>query len=269
MICDVQLNKAVDSVQRLVLPRPIEQSVQQRAAVVDSLARKDEAWQQWSQPVGRWLSIAATVLDKLQPAVLQPEQRIWTLHISLSAQDYEDLSPGPEVGLRFIATIEQVLADLASKLETPPPTRLTRTKRELEWLGQGGIDPGPGARTSVRVRRPPRPMPEPRFWTLIAGTVDDRSGAFRLSWHQADRFAARMRLLCATLDTPAHREAAQAVLGFVSDDVWEDVRAWAVAQGETAYRQVAADPGSIRARLASLTSQDELSIGEALLEGTD
>lgn len=272
VICSVQLDTARRSAQRMALSRPVEQLIQQRAGVVKQLVSKDDRWLQWvAGSQGRWLSIRARVLDKLEPAVLHTNPRLWSLDISLSADDYKDIGAGLQVGLRFVETIEQVLADIATKVDTPPPTQLGRTKRELEWLDQGGLEPGPGACTPLRVRRPPGPMPEARFWTLIARTVDDRSGAFRLGWEQADRFKARMRLLSAALDQPAHLEAVRTVMGFVSEDVWEDVRAWAVAQGEAAYRRALADPDWLRTRLEALDDEDELSLGEELLylEGAD
>jgi hypothetical protein len=196
---------------------------------------------------------------------------MWSLDVSLSAADYEHLAPGPEVTLRFIQTLEQVLTAAADKVGSPPPAHLGRSKRELEWMNCGGTDPGPGTLAPFRVRKPPGPMPSTRFWSVITRTTDDGSGAFGLGWDQADRFTARMRLLTATLDTAAHRDAAQRVLGFVSGDVWEDVRAWVVAQGEDTYGRVLADPASLSTVLAALDNEEELQLGEQLLylEGID
>ena len=160
---------------------------------------------------------------------------------------------------------------MASKVDDPPPTHLGRSRRELEWHAQGGVDPGPGTPTTARVRKPPGPMPEARFWTVIRGMTDDHSGAFRLSWEQANRFTARMRILVAALDSHPHRAAAERSLGVISDDVWEDVRGWLIAQGREMYRHVLADPEAIPSVLGRLSEQDDLSLGEQLLhlEGDD
>lgn len=267
MDLSVQLNKSSSTFdkQRYALARPVEQVIQQRAAAVCQFGERDLEWLQWQEPMNRRLSVEVTVLDKLVPAKLHPDRRLWSLDISISAHDYEHLTPGPEVTLRFMHTLEQVLVAIAAKVEEPPPTHLGRSKRELEWLDQGGTDPGTGTATPVRVRKPPAPMPEQRFWTMIARTTDDRSGAFRLGWEQADRFTARMRLLTSTLDSPAHREAAERVMGFVSEDVWDDVGAWVVSQGQDVYGRALADPAAISAALTSLDSEDELARGEQLL----
>ena len=84
----------------------------------------------------------------------QPDGRV-QLDLSLSADDYVDLSPGPEVSLRFVQTLEQALEAVAVKVDDPPPTHLGRSRRELEWHRQGGVDPGPGTPTTARVRKPP------------------------------------------------------------------------------------------------------------------
>lgn len=265
------LNKSTWDKQRHALARPVEQVIQQRAATAQQFADRDEQWLSWAGSTNRTLSVTATVLDKSSPVELRPEGRIWSLSLSLSAADYADLTPGPEVSLRFVQTLEQALAAVSPKVDDPPPAHLGRSRHELEWLDQGGIDPGPGMPTAARVRKPPGPMPEPRFWSVIAHTTDDRSGAFRLGWEQANRFTARMRVLVSALDHPEHRAAAERSLGFVSDDVWEDVRAWIVAQGQEAYLHALADPEAIPAALGRLSVQDELSLGEQLLylEGDD
>ncbi|WP_460627048.1 DUF4240 domain-containing protein [Intrasporangium mesophilum] len=273
MGCIVQLNKAswLGQPQRLVVPRTVEQTIQQRAAAVRQFADNDAEWSRWTSSAKAWLSIQATFFDRPRPTVLHPESLAWSLEVSLDARDYEALAPGVEVGLRFIQTLEQVLVEIAGKVQTPPPTHLGRSRRELEWLAQGPVEPGPGSFGEVRVRKPAGPMPEGRFWSLIDSTLDERSGVFRLGWQQADRFTARMRLMIQTLDTPAHRASADSVLGFVSDDVWEDVRAWVVSGGKDAYLRVVADPGELATMLQSLDSQDDLSRGEQLLflEGRD
>jgi hypothetical protein len=267
----VLLDKSPGDKQRYALARPVEQAIQQRAAIVRKFADRDERWLYWAGSANRTLSVTAAVLDKSSPVELRPDGRFWSLSLSLSAADYADLTPGPEVSLRFVQTLEQALAAFSSKVDDPPPTHLGRSRRELEWLDQGGIDPGPGVPTTARVRKPPGPMPESRFWSVVARTTDDRSGAFRLGWEQANRFTARMRVLVSALDHPEHRTAAERSLGIVSDDVWEDVRAWLVAQGEEAYVQALADPEAIPAALGRLGVQDELSLGEQLLylEGED
>jgi hypothetical protein len=261
----VKLNKSTWDKQRHALAKPVEQILEQRAATVQQFAANDEQWVSWGRSSDRILSVTATVLDKLSPVELRTEGRVWSVSLSLSAVDYADLTPGPEVSLRFVHTLEQALAAISPKVDDPPPTHLGRSRRELEWLDRGGVDPGPGVATTARVRKPPGPMPESRFWSVIARTTDNRSGAFQLSWEQANRFTARMRVLVSALDRPEHRASAERSLGFVSDDVWEDVRAWLVAQGQEAYVQALADPEAIRAALDSLTVQDELSLGEQLL----
>lgn len=265
MLRSVQLNKSTWDKQRYALARPVEQVIQQRTAAVRQFCQRDEEWSQWGARTNASLKITATVLDHLTPAVLRLAPRFWDLDVSLSASDYEDLAPGPEVALRFVHTLEQLLVAIANKVEDPPPTHLGRSRGEIEWLEQGGADPGPGTATSLRVRKPSGPMPEQRFWTLIDRTTDDRSGAFRLGWQQADRFSARLRLLTAPLDSPNHRAAAESALGVVSDDVWEDVRAWVVSRGHDTYLSALADPAEVSAMLSSLDSEDELSLGEQLL----
>lgn len=271
LVISVQLNKSTWERQRHTLSRPVEQAIQQRAAALRQFVDRDQDWVKWRERTGLALVINATVLDTLKPATLHPDPRVWSLDVSLSAKDYEGLIPGPEVTLRFIRTLEQVLVGVVSKVDSPPPTNLGVSKRESEWLEEGGRDPGPGARTPVRVRKPPGPMPEQRFWSVIAKTTDARSGAFRLGWEQADRFTARMRLLVAELDSPRHREAAESAIGFVSDDVWEDVRAWLVARGPDSFSQALVDPSTITAGLTALNSEDELPLGGRLLylEGRD
>jgi hypothetical protein len=173
-------------------------------------------------------------------------------------------NPALEVSLRFAQTLEHVLLAITSQVEDPPPTQLGRTRSEANWLAQGGTDPGPGTAAPLRVREPPGPMPEMRFWAVIKGTTDDGSGAFRLGWQQADRFTSRLRLLIAALDSPAHRSAAATTLGFVSDDV----RAWVVSRGPDAYARAVAEPKEITRLLGLLRAQgseDELSLGERLL----
>ena len=100
----VMLNKSTWAKQRRALSRPVEQVIQQRAASVRQFAASDEQWLSWSGPTSRSLSVTATVLDKLSQTELRPEGRFWFLDLSLSADDYVDLSPGPEVSLRFVHT---------------------------------------------------------------------------------------------------------------------------------------------------------------------
>lgn len=265
MLSDVQLNKSTWDKQRNSLARPVEQVVQQRAAAVRQFAERDEEWAQWGARTGASLVITATVLDRWMPAELRLDRRFWALEISLDAADYESLKPGAEVSLRFVQSLEQVLVTIASQVEDPPPTQLGRTRSESDWLAQGGTDPGPGTATPLRIRQPPGPMPDKRFWAVIEGTTDEGSGAFRLGWQQADRFTSRLRLLVAALDSPAHRSAAASALGFVSDDVWEDIRAWVVSRGPDAYSRALADPVEVRRLLGALDSEDQLSLGERLL----
>lgn len=185
----------------------------------------------------------------------------------MSVGDYADLTPGPEVTLRFVETIEAALARCRASFTQPPPDTLGRTKRERAWLADDGNDPGPGTLTPLRVRRPPGPMPVARFWDLIARTTSPGTGAFRLGWQQADRFTARMRLLVDALDDEAHRAAAAKVLGFVSDDV-EDTRAWAVSLGSDVYNAILIEPSTLTDRLRGCQSDDEIGEAGALLEFT-
>lgn len=261
----VQLNKSTWEKQRHNLARPVEQVIQQRAAAIRQFAQRDEEWAHWGTRTGASLAITATVLDRLAPAELQPYGRFWALDVSLSAADYEGLQTGPEISLRFVQTLEQVLAAMTSQVEYPPPTQLGRTRSEAAWLMEMSSAPGPGTATPLRIRKPSGPMPEKRFWGVIESTTDDRSGAFRLGWQQADRFTSRLRLLVAGLDSPAHRSAAASALGFVSDDIWEDVRAWIVSRGQDVYVRALVEPMEIASLLGALHSEDELSFGEQLL----
>lgn len=45
----------------------------------------------------------------------------------------------------------------------------------------------------------------------------------------------------AELDTENNHERAEVVLGFVSDDVWEDVLVWLVLHGESRFAEMVAD----------------------------
>ena len=69
----------------------------------------------------------------------------------------------------------------------------------------------------------------------------------------------------ATIDTSAHRQRAADVLGHVSDDVWEDVRAWLITRGRPIYDAAVRDPSVLQRALDNLESEDQLSIGERLL----
>lgn len=185
-------------------------------------------------------------LDVLKPVVLGRETRWWWLELTMSVADYAELTPGPEVTLRFVESIEEALARCRPAVTPPPPGGVGRTKRETAWLADGGTNPGPGTDTPLRIRKPPPPMPEARLWDLISRTSSPTTGVFRLGWQQADRFTARMRLLVDALDGEAHRNAAAEVLGFVSDDVWEDTRAWAVSLGQDAYEAILREPTTRR-----------------------
>lgn len=77
------------------------------------------------------------------------------------------------------------------------------------------------------------------------------------------------------LSEPAIWEAANAHIGFVSDDVFEDLRGWIILQGERTYRDVREDPGVVRGldmegldRVESLTGDlrevYEVVVGEPL-----
>ena len=54
-------------------------------------------------------------------------------------------------------------------------------------------------------------------------------------------------------------------MGVISDDVWEDVRSWLVAQGREMYGHVLTRPEAIPSALGKLSDQDDLSLGEQLL----
>lgn len=141
---------------------------------------------------------------------------------------------------------------------------LGRTKREIAWLAEGHPDPGPGTPIGVRIAKT-TPLPEKRFWDLISRTVSPTTGAHRLDASQADRFTIRMRLLIEALDGDDHRSAAEKVLGFVSDDFWEDTRAWVVTLGWDRYSAVLADPHVLTKELMGLDPGGDFSHAEALL----
>ncbi len=258
--------------QRSVLPRPTEQVLQQRVGAVHDHTSTAATWTDWLNETGdHGIHVTVQFLDQLKPAVLERGPRSWWLELTMSVADYAELTPGPEVTLRFVETIEEVLARCGPKLTPPPPDRVGRTKRETAWLADGGTNPGPGTATPLRIRKPPPPMPEARLWDLISRTTSPTTGVFRLGWQQADRFTARMRLLVDALDDEAHRSAAAEVLGFVSDDVWEDTRAWAVSLGPDAYGAILREPTTLAERLRECQSDDEIGEAGALLEfsGTD
>ena len=185
--------------------------------------------------------VTVRFLQKPMPSRLTRGPKWWDLQMSLSVADYGDLTPGPEVTLRFVQSIEAALLQCHPGVTPPPPESLGRTKRETAWLAEGRTDPGPGSLTKVRIAGSPTPMPEPRFWDLVSRTTSRDTGAFRLGWQQADRFTSRMRLLIGALDAEAHVNAAEEALGFVSQDVWQDIRAWAVSLGRHDYGAIRDD----------------------------
>lgn len=252
--------------QRHVLPRPAEQAIQQRINAVADYTVASRHWCDWLQAIsGTGLLVTVQFLDQPKPSRLSRPGRWWELEMIMSVSDYAHLTPGPEVTLRFVATIEAALLKCHKGLTAAPPETLGRTKRETAWLADGHADPGPGTDNAVRIARPPTPMPEPQFWDLISRTTSPTTGAFRLGWQQADRFTSRMRLLVEALDDPAHAKAAEEVLGFVSQDVWEDTRAWVVSLGPDIYKAILDDAQQLTKHLRELDSEDDIGQAEALL----
>lgn len=260
------LNKYDIKSQRHVLPRPAEQAIQQRLNAIADHTAASSQWVDWLEATsGTGLHVDVQFLDAPKPSRLSRQWQWWVLEMSMSVSDYADLAPGPEVTLRFVQTIEAALLKCHKGLTAAPPETLRRTKRETAWLADGHADPGPGTDNAVRIARPPTPMPEPRFWDLISRTTSPTTGAFRLGWQQADRFTSRMRLLIEALDDPAHAKAAEEVLGFVSQDVWEDTRAWVVSLGPDMYKAILDDAQQLTKRLRELDSEDDIGQAEALL----
>ena len=252
--------------------KEVKRLIQARAATITEHARQDERWIVWAGRRNRRFQLDVFLPEKPASSSLKLDGDWWYADLNLGADHFSELPVGPQVGLRLVATIEAVLNDLSHTVNDHPPTSLRRTKREVEWLADGGVDPGPGTVPQLRVRRI-QPMPVERFWDLIAATVDDETGAFLLSWREADKFTGRMRLLIEDLDSTEHMAAAVSAMGWVSDDVWENVRASVVSLGRDAYKQIRTTPAALTELITATDAFEggESDLGEELLylEGSD
>ena len=253
-------------------PKEVKRLIQARAAIITQRARVDEDWTLWIARRNRRFQLDVFLPEKPAASSLKIEGNWWYTDLNLGVDHFSELPVGPQVGLRLVATIEAALNALSPLVNDPPPTLLKRTKREIEWLAAGGVDPGPGTVPQLRVRRT-QPMPVEQFWDLIAATGDNETGAFLLSWKEADKFTGRMRLLIRDLDSADHRAAAELVMGWVSDDVWENVRASVVSLGRDTYEQVRATPAALTELIPATDAFEggESDLGEGLLylEGAD
>lgn len=253
-------------------PKEISRLIQARAATINQHAGEDEGWAVWSGRRNRRFQLGVFLSGKPGPSSLSFDHDSWYGDLNLDADHFCELPVGPQIGLRLVAIVEAVLEVFSRAVGDDPPTSLRRTKRELEWLADGGTDPGPGTLPPLRVRRP-SPMPVERFWELVSATVDERTGAFLLPWKEADKFTARMRLLIEDLDSADHAAHAESVMGYLSADVWENVRASVVSLGREMYEHVRVTPAVLGELITTTEAFDggEHDLGEALLylEGSD
>lgn len=174
----------------------------------------------------------------LKPKCSKPRLRVRPgmaeLDICIPLESFEGLS-GPALTVRVVEAIEEVLVAVSEAITPACPWFLGRTKRERE---AGYVRPEqPPRPRSITVVPPPKPMGEAEFWQRVES---GRLPAAR-STAMGARFAARLRLLMAELDTENNHERAEVVLGFVSDDVWEDVLVWLVLHGESRFAEMVAD----------------------------
>lgn len=257
----VQLDMYPWKKQRQVLPRPHEQAIQQRLGAIADYTSTAEEWLSWAEHGSGFLPVTIQFLDALKPAQLVGDRWGWSLELSMAVDDFVHLDVGPSVTLRLVQSVEAIVTQCQPHLSPVLPAFLGRTRREGTWLADGGIDPGPGTITALRVRKPAAPMPAEDLWSLIAATTSDTTGVHRLGWHQADRFTAGLRELIESLNTEENRHVADMVLGTVSDDVWEDTRVGVVTRGQEAYQAATASPECLRAALEAC--QDVEGIGEA------
>ncbi|OIH95620.1 DUF4240 domain-containing protein [Curtobacterium sp. MCBA15_001] len=102
------------------------------------------------------------------------------------------------------------------------------------------------------------PMPEARFWEVIAaarGTTDDTARAARpsalrtqlerLSDHDVEAFDLRYGQELAALDRWSVWDAGYAAAGGMTDDDFEYFRSWLVGKGQSAVHQVETDPDGL------------------------
>ncbi|NHN55275.1 DUF4240 domain-containing protein [Calidifontibacter sp. DB0510] len=254
-------------------PKEVRRLLQARAAIITEHSRLDDGWTVWAGRRNRRLQLDVFLSEKPASSGLKLDGDWWYADLNLGADHFSELPVGPQVGLRLVSTIEAVLVALSHTVDDPPPTALKRTKREIEWLAAGGVDPGPGAVPQLRVHRARCAMSVERFWGLIAATSDNETGALLLSSEEADKFTARMRLLVDDLDSSDHMTAAEVAMGWVSDDVWENVRASVVSLGRDAYEQVRTTPAALTELITATDAFEggESDRGEGLLylHGTD
>ena len=243
---------------RRPVPRELEQAVQQRLAQIGDQSARSIEWQAHQARFGS-ISVHLTLMDAPRTVLAEVDDEGWLIHVSVGTPELMD-AESLEVGLRVVATIDKVLRKVAADLGQPTPPALPRAKREREWLDSGGHRPTPIRIGPARVRAQAEPLTVEKAWLLVEGRASETAerGA------DPGTVAGALRLLLGTVDAEALRRSAEAVLGKLSPDAWEAVRAWLLLQGKAAVDRVSADPAALRSLLES-TDEDAFATAEAVL----
>jgi hypothetical protein len=177
-------------------------------------ASTSSEWLDWSSAGAhkqdRRVSVTVQFQDRLEPVdVRMLGADSPSLVASLAVADYAALEPGPAVTLRLVRTVENLLLQYNDQSGQHLPLHVGRTRREQQWLNDGGADPGPGASTPMRIHSP-KPMPATQFWAVLDQLLSSSEDANALTWRQADSFTAYLRHLLTALATDQHHEQAVA-----------------------------------------------------------
>jgi len=208
----------------------------------------------------------------VDPVIAGRQQVFATVHDHPS--NYADLHEPEAITLRFVAGIDAVLRGIAEHVDSERPEALPRTRRERQWIETGHEAPRAPAFLEMPIRENRRAITrwaEDRFWALmdeLDGEMLAREDGLRRQLRSltlADLAACHVTFVSLTRSLCSQElwAAADSVMGWVSDDVFTDLRCWIVAQGRTTYDLVRTDPSQLAGVLADV-DLEEVGAAEAL-----
>lgn len=236
-------------------------ALEERTAELERYAALDASWVVWQErnPPLNAVFFEMSVGPRTTVRFLRESTMLFAV-TSLDSEPFLALE-GPELTLCFVRTLELVLERARDRGLHDLPTSLGRTERELAW--EGPIPP-PAPVARVSVPRPVEPMEDADFWATIEVARRRREFVVKLTKRKAEAFSKRAFELVAALDTPAHHQAAESVIGGLPGDAWEDTRAWVIAGGQENYDAVLREPALLAALLSAVDPGD-ISLGESIL----
>ncbi|MFT3876807.1 MAG: DUF4240 domain-containing protein [Propioniciclava sp.] len=223
-------------------------------------AATDGDWVRWKHSFGSgFLSLMVSFREDHAKPRLRVRHDVVEVDLCVSVRRFEGLS-GARLTARAVELLEEVLVSVQRTTSPPCPWFLGRTKRECE-AGYSRPERAPEPR-DITIVPQPRLMSAAEFWRRVD---EHRLPSPRPSAAGA-RFSERCRLLMAGLDTERHRACGESVLGFISDDVWEDILVWLVLQGERKYHRFVKDEAALVKQLAVFEEREPEFDGSWLAE---